>query len=122
MSEIVIADDPSTMRKVIVRSLRQAELEVGEIVEAASGLIAPEQRTKTTDHIPVTDVERSGRNRRDPVHGVRACKDASAGPIETATNESGRKSMQETADYGADDCVPKPCAPATIREAVSKIG
>ena len=46
---VLIVDDSATMRKIIMRVLRQAEISVGTILEASNGIEALEQLTCNPD-------------------------------------------------------------------------
>ena len=46
MRKVLIVDDSATMRKILMRSLRQAAVKLEEVLEAANGVEALEQIAK----------------------------------------------------------------------------
>jgi two-component system chemotaxis response regulator CheY len=112
---ILIVDDSSTMRKIIIRSLRQANLKFDELMEAGDGQEALEVLSKTKIDLILSDINMPN------MDGI-AFLEAKAGtpqirdiPIVMVTTEGGAEDMvAKCTALGAVGCVRKPFTPDQI--------
>jgi two-component system chemotaxis response regulator CheY len=119
MNKLMIVDDSSTMRKIIKRVLRQAEIAVENILEAGNGLEALEQLTSNPDiGIILSDVNMPEMNGIEFVAKVRESKDKTSLPIIMVTTEGGEAMIQNAMTNGANGYVTKPFTPESIRTAL----
>lgn len=119
MNKLMIVDDSSTMRKIIKRVLRQAEIEVENILEAANGVEALEQLSSNPDiALILSDVNMPEMNGIDLVKKVREDRDSQTLPIIMVTTEGGEAMVQNAMSSGANGYVTKPFTPDSIRSAL----
>lgn len=119
MNKLMIVDDSSTMRKIIKRVLRQAEIAVENILEAANGVEALEQLASNPDlGLILSDVNMPEMNGIDLVKKIREGHTKDALPIIMVTTEGGQNMMTSALESGANGYVTKPFTPDSIRVAL----
>lgn len=119
MNKLLIVDDSSTMRKIIMRVLRQAEISVGTILEASNGIEALEQLTSNPDvNLILSDVNMPEMNGLDLVRKVRETTSKEMLPIIMVTTEGGDSMRDRALAGGANGYVCKPFTPETFSEAL----
>jgi two-component system chemotaxis response regulator CheY len=116
MKKLMVVDDSSTMRKIIIRVLRQADIAVQTVVEASNGVEALAQLASHPDvQLILSDVNMPEMNGIDLVRKVREKHDAAKLPIVIVTTEGGDVMRQLAMDEGANAYVGKPFTPEIIR-------
>ena len=119
MNKLMIVDDSSTMRKIIMRVLRQADIAVESILEAGNGVEALEQIASNPDiELILSDVNMPEMNGIDLVAKVRNDHDSEKMPIIMITTEGGEAMRNKAIENGANGYVCKPFTPETIRTAL----
>lgn len=119
MNKLMIVDDSSTMRKIIKRVLRQAEIAVENILEAANGVEALEQLSSNPDlGLILSDVNMPEMNGIDLVRKVREDHTKEALPVIMVTTEGGEAMVHSAMESGANGYVTKPFTPDSIRVAL----
>lgn len=120
MNKLLIVDDSATMRKIILRVLRQAEIQVETILEASSGIEALEQLTRNPDvDLILSDVNMPEMNGIDLVNRVREERSKEVLPIILVTTEEGGDRMMEQAlAGGANGWLCKPFTADSFSEAL----
>ncbi len=119
MNKLLIVDDSSTMRKIIMRVLRQAEIPVETILEASNGIEALEALTANPDvNLILSDVNMPEMNGIDLVKKVRESKPKDELPIIMVTTEGGDSMREQAIQGGANGYVCKPFTPDTFSEAL----
>ena len=117
MNKLMIVDDSSTMRKIIMRVLRQADIACESIVEAGNGVEALEALTANPDiELILSDVNMPEMNGIDLVKKVR--DNHTELPIIMITTEGGESMRGKAMENGANGYVCKPFTPETIRTAL----
>jgi two-component system chemotaxis response regulator CheY len=116
--KVLIVDDSSVMRKIVERALRQAGLEIGEVLEASNGaeaLIAVEKggmdMVLSDINMPVMDGLEFLKNLRDV-----AC--AKGVPVVMISTEGSEARVVEALSLGARGYLRKPFTPQQIKERV----
>ena len=119
MNKLMIVDDSSTMRKIIMRVLRQADIAVENILEAGNGVEALELITSNPDvELILSDVNMPEMNGIDLVKNVRESHNSDSMPIIMITTEGGEAMRNKAIENGANGYVCKPFTPETIRTAL----
>jgi two-component system chemotaxis response regulator CheY len=119
MNKLMIVDDSSTMRKIIKRVLRQAEIAVDNILEAGNGVEALEQLLANPDiGLILSDVNMPEMNGIDLVKKVREAHAREALPVIMVTTEGGQTMVDSAMESGANGYVTKPFTPDSIRSAL----
>lgn len=112
---ILIVDDSSTMRKIIIRSLRQANLKFDELMEASDGQEALDVLSKTKIDLILSDINMPN---MDGIAFLQAKAQSSQIrdiPIVMVTTEGGAEDMvNKCTALGAKGCVRKPFTPDQI--------
>lgn len=119
MNKVLIVDDSATMRKIITRVLRQAEIPCTSVVEAGNGVegMARLQSDPDIDLI-LSDINMPEMNGVDFVKAVRATRAKEALPMIMVTTEGGEAMMNNALALGANGYVTKPFTPESIRAAL----
>ena len=119
MNKLMIVDDSSTMRKIIMRVLRQADIACDSIVEAGNGVEALEALTSNPDvELILSDVNMPEMNGIDLVRRVRESRAKEQLPIIMVTTEGGDTMRDEALQGGANGYVCKPFTPEIFSEAL----
>ncbi len=114
----MIVDDSSVMRKIVERSLRQAGLELSEVLEAGNGAEALGiLQSKTVDlilsdiNMPVMDGLEFVRQlqQSDPAHKI---------PVVMITTEGSESHVVQALQFGAKGYIRKPFTPDQVKEHV----
>lgn len=122
MKTILIVDDSATMRKIIKRVLRQAELSYDNVLEASNGVEALEHiGSDDSIDLILSDVNMPEMNGIELVGKVRESHTADAIKIMMVTTEGGEDMRNQALAAGANGYVTKPFTPETVREAVERI-
>ena len=118
--KVLLVDDSAVMRKVLTRALRQAGLDVGDILEAGDGseAIGVLENDSSVDLI-LCDWNMPNMNGPDFVAAARA--KGYEMPIVMVTTEAGYERVQQALDAGANGFVTKPFTPDKLGEALEKI-
>lgn len=116
--KILIIDDSNTMRKIVTRSLRQAGIDVGEILEAGDGVEALALLDGQTVDLILSDINMPN---MDGIEFLRqkatkaAIKDI---PVVMITTEAGADILGEAKSLGAKGSIKKPFTPEQIEETI----
>ncbi|MBX7167546.1 MAG: response regulator [Pirellulales bacterium] len=115
---VLVADDSSTMRKIIIRSL----LAVGasDTTEAADGAEAINLFKPGSFDLVLTDWNMPAKNGLEVVQAIRA-QDASV-PIIMVTTEAEKQRVLQAIEAGVSDYLVKPFTAETLREKLEKHG
>lgn len=121
MSKILIVDDSATMRKIIKRVLRQAELAFDEILEAGNGLEGLEQLTSQSDiGVILSDVNMPEMDGLTMVAKVRETHGPDKVRIMMITTEGSDEIRNKALVAGANGYITKPFTPESIKEALER--
>lgn len=119
MKKILIVDDSATMRKILMRTIRQAGLDCAGIVEAGNGAEGLQQLISDAEiDLILSDVNMPVMGGLEFVTAVRAKPNGGAVPIVMVTTEGGDAMLQGAMNAGASGYVTKPFTPDSFRTAV----
>jgi two-component system chemotaxis response regulator CheY len=119
MNKVLIVDDSSTMRKIIMRVLRQAEIAVDNVIEASNGIEGLAALGANPDiGLILSDVNMPEMNGIDFVKAVRVSHAKEALPVIMVTTEGGGAMVNTAMELGANGYVCKPFTPESIRSAL----
>lgn len=114
----LVADDSSTMRKIILRSLNAVG--VTEITEAGDGEEAIKAFGGGEFDLVLTDWNMPGKSGLEVVQAIRAM-DAKV-PIIMVTTEAEKARVMQAIEAGVSDYLVKPFTAETLREKLEKHG
>lgn len=116
---ILIVDDSSTMRKIVLRTLRQAGYESDEVLEAGDGVAGLSVLDAQAVDLIFSDVNMPNMNGLDFVSEVR--KRGATTPIVMVTTEGGQDSIADALQRGANGYVVKPFTPDKLGEVLTSV-
>jgi two-component system chemotaxis response regulator CheY len=120
MANILIVDDSGTMRKIIMRGIRQAGYKVDNFKEAGDGVQGLEQLEGGAVDLILSDVNMPNMNGLDFVKAVRA-KHGNKTPIVMITTEGSDDVVNEARVSGANGYLKKPFTPEKIQEVLGPL-
>ncbi len=120
MANILIVDDSGTMRKIIMRGIRQAGYKVEVFKEAGDGLQGLEQLDDGGVDLILSDVNMPNMNGLDFVKAVRQ-KHGNGTPIVMITTEGSDDIVNEARASGANGYLKKPFTPEKIQEVLGPL-
>ena len=117
-ARVLVADDSSTMRKIILRSLQAVGVE--STVEAADGTEAVDKFKPGEFDLVLTDWNMPGKNGLEVVQEIRT-QDQNI-PIIMVTTEAEKSRVVAAVQAGVSDYLVKPFTADTLREKLEKHG
>ncbi|WP_425617494.1 response regulator [Anatilimnocola sp. NA78] len=116
--KVLVADDSSTMRKIILRSLQAVG--VPDAAEAADGEEAVIMFQQATYDMVLTDWNMPKKNGLDVIREIRAIN--ATVPIIMVTTEAEKTRVLEAIQAGVSDYLVKPFTADTLRQKLEKFG
>ena len=120
MSEVraLIVDDSSVMRKIVERTLRQAGLNLGAVLEAGSGAEALEVLKAGNVDLILSDINMPAMDGLEFVRQIRAQNLAAGVPVVMITTESSEEHVKQAIQAGARGYIRKPFTAEQVKERV----
>jgi two-component system, chemotaxis family, chemotaxis protein CheY len=118
---ILIVDDSSVMRKIVERSLRQAGLEIGDVVEAGNGVEALAAVQEGPFDLILSDINMPAMDGIEFLRQLKTIDAAKAIPVVMVTTEGSESRVVEALSIGAKGYLRKPFTPDQIKERVSPL-
>ena len=114
--KILVVDDSSTMRRIIVRTLEG----IGEsdVAQAADGLEALDAVASNSFDLVLTDWNMPNLDGLGLVEKLRAIDNYKTTPIIMVTTEAEKSSVVEAIKAGVNNYIVKPFTPATLKEKI----
>ena len=117
-ARVLIVDDSSVMRKIVGRSLRQAGLEVQEVLEASNGSEALNVAREHPLDLILSDINMPLMDGLEFVRQLRLIEAAQNVPVVMITTEAGEAHVVQALSSGASGYIRKPFTPDQIKERV----
>ncbi|MGB9235999.1 MAG: response regulator [Terriglobales bacterium] len=114
----LIVDDSSVMRKIVERSLRQAGLELEEVVEAGNGAEALAALGKGAVDLILCDINMPVMDGLEFVRQLPTVENAKDVPVVMITTEGSETHVVQALTAGARGYIRKPFTPEQVREHV----
>ena len=105
---ILIVDDSSTMRKIVLRNLKQTGFDLGEVYQAGDGQEALAVLADNTVHLILSDWNMPNMDGLGLVRAVRSDPNNAHIRIIMITTEGGETKVDEAIAAGANGYVKKP--------------
>jgi len=115
---VLIVDDSSVMRKIVDRSLRQAGLELTEVLEASNGVEALARMRESRVDLILSDINMPSMDGLELVRQLQAIDNAKGVPIVMITTEAGESHVVQALSSGARGYIRKPFSPDQIKERI----
>ena len=114
--KILIIDDSSTMRKIVMRSLRQAGLEIGDVLEAGDGQEALQVLDGNSVDLILSDINMPNMDGLEFLRQKKTNPAIQDIPVVMITTEAVDEIVQEVKELGAMGNIKKPFTPEQILE------
>ncbi len=114
----LIIDDSSVMRKIVERSLRQAGVELEQVIEASNGAEALSALQNNTVQIILCDINMPVMDGLEFVRQVHTVESAKGVPIVMITTEGSESHVVQALSAGARGYIRKPFTPDQVKEHV----
>lgn len=118
---ILIVDDSSVMRKIVERSLRQAGLDLGEVLEAGNGVEALALVRQHRFNLILSDINMPTMDGLEFVRQLKGENNADGVPVVMITTEASESHVVEALSSGARGYIRKPFTPDQVREYVTPL-
>jgi len=113
--DLLIVDDSLAIRKILQRTLRQAELPLGTVYEAGDGSEALDILQKHPVNLVLTDINMPNMNGLQLLQQIKANQAWQALPVILITTEGGQSTVLEAVQMGAAGYVRKPFTAEQIK-------
>ena len=119
---ILIVDDSAVMRKILESSLRQAQISIGAVIEAADGAEALQKLFGSEGvNIVFSDLNLPNMDGLELLRNIRQSEKFKALPVIMVTTEGTESKVTEVLSLGASGYIRKPFTPLEIQKAVFKL-
>ncbi len=119
--KVLIVDDSAVMRKIVERSLRQAGVEVGEVVEANNGVEALAMVKESSFDLILSDINMPMMDGLEFVRQLQEVENAKDVPVVMITTEGSESRVVEALSCGARGYIRKPFTSDQVREYVAPL-
>jgi two-component system, chemotaxis family, chemotaxis protein CheY len=119
--KVLIVDDSSVMRKIIERALRQAGLELGDVVEAGNGAEALVEVQKGGLDMILSDINMPVMDGLEFLRSLATLEAAKNIPVVMITTEGSEARVVEALSAGAKGYLRKPFTPDQVKERVAPL-
>ncbi len=119
--KVLIVDDSSVMRKIVERALRQAGLELTEVLEASNGAEALAQVQKGSLDMILSDINMPVMDGLEFLKNLANIESARNIPVVMITTEGSEARVVEALSAGAKGYLRKPFTPEQVKERVTPL-
>jgi two-component system chemotaxis response regulator CheY len=112
---ILIVDDSSVMRKIVERSLRQAGLEISQVLEAANGAEALASVSENKVDLILSDINMPVMDGLEFVKQLAGVANAKGVPVVMITTEGSEGHVVQALSAGARGYIRKPFTPDQVK-------
>jgi two-component system, chemotaxis family, chemotaxis protein CheY len=113
---VLIVDDSSVMRKIVERSLRQAGLEIGQVLEAGNGLEALAVMNQQKVNLVLCDINMPAMDGLEFVKQLPSVENARGVPVVMITTEGSEGHVVQALSAGARGYIRKPFTADQVKE------
>lgn len=119
--DVLIVDDSATMRKMVRRTMDMADLDVGEVYEAANGIEALAQLADHQVAVILLDINMPMMNGLQLLARMKENVRLKDIPIVVASTEGSRERIEQIERFGAFGYVRKPFQPEQLRDVLEPL-
>jgi two-component system chemotaxis response regulator CheY len=113
---VLIVDDSSVMRKIVERSLRQADIPLSEVVEASNGMEALAALSEKKVDLILCDINMPVMDGLEFVKSLPKVPNAKGVPVVMITTEGSEGHVVQALSAGARGYIRKPFTPDQVKE------
>jgi two-component system chemotaxis response regulator CheY len=114
--DVLIVDDSAAIRKILHRVLTQAEVPLGQVLEAGDGVEAIEKLTAQPVNLVLSDINMPNMDGLQLLAQIKANAAWSSMPVIMITTEGSQAKVMEAVQLGAAGYVRKPFTADQIKE------
>jgi two-component system chemotaxis response regulator CheY len=114
--DVLIVDDSAAIRKILHRVLTQAEVPLGQVLEAGDGVEAIEKLTAQPVNLVLSDINMPNMDGLQLLAQIKANAAWSNMPVIMITTEGSQAKVMEAVQLGAAGYVRKPFTADQIKE------
>jgi two-component system, chemotaxis family, chemotaxis protein CheY len=118
---VLIVDDSAVMRKIVERCLRQAGIELKEVVEAGNGAEGLAAVQGGSMDLILSDINMPTMDGLEFLHGLKNLENGKNTPVVMITTEGSESRVVEALSAGARGYIRKPFTPDNIKERVAPL-
>jgi two-component system chemotaxis response regulator CheY len=118
---ILIVDDSSTIRKIIIRCIGHTQIAVGQLFEASDGEEALNVLGQQTIHLVMTDINMPKMNGLELLAKIKSDEQTKDVPVLLITTEGRVDTVLEAANKGAAGYVKKPFTAGDIQAKIEPL-
>jgi two-component system, chemotaxis family, chemotaxis protein CheY len=118
---VLIVDDSATMRLMIRRALTMAELDIGEMYEAANGIEALARLAEHDVGVILLDINMPTMTGLQLLARMKRNQRLKDIPIVIASTEGSEERAEQMAEFGAAGYLRKPFVPEKLRDVLSPL-
>jgi two-component system chemotaxis response regulator CheY len=115
---VLIVDDSSVMRKIVERSLRQAGVDLGEVLEAGNGMEALAVLNQGKVNLILCDINMPVMDGLEFVKRLSGVENTKGIPVVMITTEGSEGHVVQALSAGARGYIRKPFTPDQVKEHV----
>ena len=119
--KVLIVDDSTVMRKIVERSLRQAGLDIGEVLEASNGAEGLAEVQKGHLDLILSDINMPAMDGLEFLRSLASVELAKGVPVVMITTEGSEARVVEALSMGAKGYIRKPFTPEQVKERVAPL-
>lgn len=119
--KVLIVDDSSVMRKIIERALRQAGLDLSEVLEASNGAEGLAAIEKGGLDIILSDINMPVMDGLEFLKNLAGVEAAKGVPVIMITTEGSEARVVEALSNGAKGYLRKPFTPEQVKERITPL-
>ncbi|MCL4795771.1 MAG: response regulator [Bryobacteraceae bacterium] len=119
--DVLIVDDSAAIRKILQRVLVQAEVPLGQVVEAGDGVEALARLKETKVGLILSDINMPNMDGLQFLNAVKSDETLKSVPFIMVTTEGGSSKVMEAVNLGAAGYVKKPFTAEQIKEKLAGI-
>jgi two-component system, chemotaxis family, chemotaxis protein CheY len=118
---LLVVDDSSIIRRVVIRTLKMVLSSVGDIFEAANGVEALAILEDTKVDLILTDINMDDMGGIELISRVKAADNLKEIPIVVISTEGNENRVSQLIEQGAVGYIKKPFTPEQIRDTICEI-
>lgn len=119
--KLLIVDDSTTMRKIIMRGIRQSGFKVDEFLEAGNGKEALQVLSSNGVDIVLTDVNMPEMNGLELLEAIRSSEETKDIPVVIITTEGSENVIEKAKQLGVSGFIRKPFTPETLGSTLASV-
>ena len=116
--KVLIVDDSAVMRKIVERALRQAGLDISEVLEAGNGAEALAEVQKGSLDLILSDINMPVMDGLEFLKSLATMEAAKGVPVVMITTEGSEARVVEALSAGAKGYLRKPFTPDQVKERI----